>query len=204
MRQIRRKIVFLDIDGVLQPLEAQERFKNIIRDDNRNACRPEVYEYLEHHFNIDYRQYHPYDVAAVYYDWDKTAVALLKTVLEYSNAKIVLSSDWRLDRGGFDRMKAFFAMYGLDKYFIDMTSTYNVIDETFKEQVESDFKEQNHKNPDLSYRSVEILEWLNRNPDVKNWVAIDDLRLNGLGNHFVMTKSSMKDEHAVKCLKILR
>jgi len=30
-----------------------------------------------------------------------------------------------------------------------------------------------------NYAYIEILEWLNRNPDVKNWVAIDDRPLTG-------------------------
>ena len=45
----------------------------------------------------------------------------------YAHAQIVLSSDWRID--GLNRMKDFFAMYGLDKYFIDVTNFYSNIDE---------------------------------------------------------------------------
>jgi len=202
-----RKIVFLDIDGVLQPLNSEERFKNIVHGDRRSACRPELYEYLERNFNIDYRQYHPYDVAAVYYDWDKTSVALLKVVLEYANAKIVLSSDWRI--GGFDRMKDFFAIYGLDKYYIDVTRFHNDLNENFIEKVKTEIKAKKDDNLGDTYRSAEILDWLNRNPDVKKWVALDDKKLAGLGKNFVWTESKISDprineEHAVMCLKILK
>ena len=36
-----------------------------------------------------------YDVGAVYYDWDKTAVSNLHKLLSWCDAEIVLSSDWR-------------------------------------------------------------------------------------------------------------
>ena len=195
------KIVFLDIDGVLQPHGSQERFNQIIHGEV-STCKPELYNRLQYLHQIDYRQYHPYDVAAVYYDWDKSAIALLKVVLEYTQAKIVLSSDWRM--GGFQRMKDFFAIYGLDKYLIDFTKFYNDIDKDFIKKIEREDKEKNGEKSYVAYRVIEILEWLSRNPKVKKWAAIDDMLLKGIEEHFVYTQSRIEDEHAIQCLRLLK
>ena len=197
---MNRKIVFLDIDGVLQPGYSEKRFDVIGRKDGKGGM-PEVYEYLEYYFKIDYRKYNQYDVAAVYSDWDKTAVDLLKLTLSLTGAKIVLSSDWR--REGYDRMKDFFTMHGLEKYYIDNTKDSKYIDTTYIEEERAIFKEKNGPNAYLDSRSIEILEWLIRNPDVKKWVAIDDMRLSGLGDNFINTRSSYTWEDAEKAIRLL-
>ena len=196
------KIVFLDIDGVLQPHGSQERFDHIIRDnDNEFTCKPSLYNRLQYLHQIDYRQYNPYDVAAVYFDWDKTAIALLKVVLEYAQAKIVLSSDWRMD--GFQRMKDFFTIYGLENYLIDFTKFHTDIDKDFINKIEQEDREKNGEKSYVEYRSIEILEWLSRHPDVTKWAAVDDLSLKGIEAHFVRTHSRFEAEHAIQCLRLL-
>ena len=197
---MNRKIVFLDIDGVLQPGYSQKRF-DTISGENGESGMPKLYRYLEYYFKIDYRKYNQYDVAAVYCDWDKIAVDLLKLTLSLTGAKIVLSSDWR--REGFDRMKDFFTMHGLEKFYIDNTKDYNDLDISFVEEVKTRYKEKNGPDSYLDYRSIEILEWLSRNPDVKKWVAIDDMRLSGLGDNFINTRSSYTWEDAEKAIRLL-
>ena len=83
----KRKVIFLDIDGVLQPTSAQERFNH-----DMEALKVELAEkYQDDHFlELD-----KYDVAAVYYDWNKQAVERLRGLLWHCDAEIVLSSDWR-------------------------------------------------------------------------------------------------------------
>ncbi len=80
-----RKVVFLDIDGVLQPTTAQDRFNH-----NMESLKKELAEkYNDNHFlELD-----KYDVAAVYYDWNKEAVDFLHKLLSDCDAEIVISSD---------------------------------------------------------------------------------------------------------------
>jgi hypothetical protein len=196
---MERKIIFLDIDGVLQPISSQKRFKHVYNYEGESDM-PKLFEDLENHFNIDYRKYHPYDVAAVFYDWDKESISLLKLTLSLTGALIVLSSDWR---GDINRMKDFFTIYGLEKYYIDDTGIFNIMDKTFIEETRAKHEEKKGKDAYLDYRSVEILEWLSRNPDVKKWVSIDDLQLRGLDGHFVRTRQRYKWEDAEKAIKIL-
>ena len=63
------KMIFLDIDGVLQPYDNTERFKHDLKETVEEVSKKfddKIY------FTMD-----PYDVAAVYYDWDDKAVRLL-------------------------------------------------------------------------------------------------------------------------------
>ena len=200
---MERKIVFLDIDGVLQPVSSQERFEHINYKDPEQGDMPKLYMRLEYKFNIDFRKYNQYDVAAVYYDWDKTAVELLKLILSITGAQIVLSSDWKMD--GFDRMKDFFTIYGLEKYYIDITKYTSAkdFDKAFMEETERKYKEENGPKSFICSRSMEILEWLNRNPDVKKWVAIDDMKLYGIEQNFVNTRYRYTCEDAEKTFRIL-
>ena len=52
-------------------------------------------------------------------------------------------------------------------------------------------------------RSIEILHYLYEHPLIKNYVAVDDMRLKGLGEHFVETMYKLTPELADKCIQIL-
>jgi len=196
-----RKIVFLDIDGVLQMVSSQKRFDHINYREPEKGDMPNLYKGLERKFKIDFTKYDQYDVAAVFYDWHETSVELLKLTLSATGAQIVLSSDWRNE--GFERMKDFFTIHGLENYFVDITGFEDKIDPTFVKKIKKKYAEEMGKDAYISYRSIEILEWLNRNPDVKKWVAIDDMELEGLGEHFVRTEYRYSWKEAVKCIKLL-
>jgi len=198
---MERKIIFLDIDGVLQPCSSRERFKHIdTRYDRDVSVLPDFYKYLEK-FEIDFSQYKDYDVAAVFFDWNKTALVLLRLMLRITGAKIVLSSDWRM--GGFQRMKDFFTIHGLETYYIDNTKKYEEIDKNTVEKIRNRQKEI-YGDAKVCHRSVEILEWLQRNQDVKNWVALDDMKLSGIDANFVyMEKYCFMENDAEKCFRVL-
>lgn len=61
----------------------------------------------------------PYDIGAVYYDWDDKAIQLLKDCLDEASAKIVISSGWR-DFKNEEKLKALFKIHDLDSYIIDV------------------------------------------------------------------------------------
>lgn len=103
-----KKVLFLDIDGVLQPYNNQFRFDH----DMAQTCR----ELAEKYGDPVYPTMDKYDVCAVVYDWDAEAVQRLKDVLDKTGARIVVSSDWRRWNGT-DWMRALLRLHGLDPYF---------------------------------------------------------------------------------------
>ena len=124
------KALFLDIDGVLQPIGSQERFDHLLE---LPALLPKLQERISNGFDLyencceeswrpgyeyDRFKVFAYDVAAVLWDWEPEAVTLLHQVLEETGAGIVLSSDWR-DKG-FDECQALPDLQGLGKYFYGM------------------------------------------------------------------------------------
>ena len=186
-----KKVIFLDIDGVLQPF-TQFRFDHI-----RDGDMDSVYEELQRKNGVDYRKYDIYDVAAVYYDWDSRAVNELKRVLKTADAGIVLSSSWRDESN--ERMINFFRIHDLDRYFVDSTvyleSTYDLSPYIAILNLDDDMKYQT--------RSIEILLYLHEHPEIETYVAIDDMTLKGLGEHFVQTTTKLTSELADKCIEVL-
>lgn len=101
-------------------------------------------------------------------NFDIKAVKILNTIIEETGADIVVSSDWKL-YCSLEELKQMFTDYGVCKQPIDCTPNHH-----------SSFK-----SPEL--RVGEINEWLEKNPHVVKWVAIDDMDLSALKN-FVHTK----------------
>jgi len=139
------KIIFLDIDGVLQPEYPAIRFtnfdvKNILIQTPYGAKQPRLIEEITAQYNsaamssldclraclaeIDsgYNSLDKYDVAAVCCDWDKESVNLLRKLCNVTGAKIVISSDWRLSKT-LEQLKLLFKIHELDNFVIDMTAT---------------------------------------------------------------------------------
>ncbi|MDR2140398.1 MAG: hypothetical protein LBR11_01150 [Deltaproteobacteria bacterium] len=192
------KVIFLDIDGVLQPHSSQQRFDRI-----KEGSIAKLYEVLKQIHNVDYSVYKDYDVAAVYYDWCRSSVELLRDILSKTGAKIVLSSDWRYF--GMNAMYDFFTIHSLQKYYIDQTidSSYDLKDSEF-DILKDKYRNKYKNNRIYLRRVVEILNYLDQYPHIKNYVAIDDLNLSpGLENHFVHTDDWITEENAANILKIL-
>ncbi|MDM8522821.1 HAD domain-containing protein [Desulfococcaceae bacterium HSG8] len=106
-----KKIIFLDIDGVLQPTSSQKRFKHDMDKLKKQLAEEE---------DERYKDMDKYDIAAVFYDWDPDAVKNLKSLCENAQAEIVISSDWR-SYNTLERLKLLFRIHELDRYIIATT-----------------------------------------------------------------------------------
>ncbi len=104
-------VIFLDIDGVLQPLSSQIRFKHNLEELSVQLAN--TYQ------NDEYLEMDRYDLGAVYYDWDQEAVERLKKLCTEFDAGIVISSDWRL-YSPLPRLKDYFRLHDLDKFVNDI------------------------------------------------------------------------------------
>lgn len=127
------KVLFLDVDGVLNNLQSLSHNRFALDDDK---------------------------------------ILLLKDILLYTGAKIVVSSTWRLHADAMGVLKTKLDSVGIDPGTI-VGSTRNL---------------------EFAKRSDEIIEWLGRNSRVISWAAVDDMNLSVISpmrfqNHFVLTKT---------------
>ena len=104
-------MVFLDIDGVLQPTSSQKRFEHDL-----GALR----ESLAERYGVEYREFNEYDLGAVVHDWHAEAVARLRTLCEDHDAWIVVSSDWRQSRS-VAQLRTLFRLHDLHHLVVDRT-----------------------------------------------------------------------------------
>ena len=107
MTSSSKMVIFLDIDGVLQPLSSQHRFEHDL-DELRTQL---AIKYK----NDDYLLMDRYDLGAVYYDWDLDAVERLRKLCIDFNAEIIITSSW-IDYSALSRLKEYFKLHGLDIY----------------------------------------------------------------------------------------
>jgi hypothetical protein len=98
------------------------------------------------------------------------AVAILNNILLQTGAKIVVSSDWR-NHYTLQEMRDIYAANGVIRGPIGYT-----------------INSLKYRGDNLEGgRTEEILEWVNRHR-IEHWVAIDDLDMFELGQHFVHCK----------------
>lgn len=217
------KVLFLDIDGVLQPCGRQERFAH--KDEIPAICAK-----LNKNIKTDF-DYESYitdsyanlcDVGAVYFDWDKPSVERLRRILDITGARLVLSSDWR--EKGMRRMKGLMAIHGLDSYLDD--ATFCILDnELFSKDYEV-YKEKRNAWEKIQggiyeflcklypvtskwvkgvdSRTAEIREYLDRHPEITSFIALDDRNLEkGLEGHFIHTQNHISEEDMCRSIEIL-
>jgi len=129
-----RKIIFLDIDGVLNSTEvAYQIRKDGINNNGFGGFFKEPTEPT--HSNVC---------------WGQELVDNLKYIIEKTNAKVVISSTWRVTHR-WQTFPKMFALYGFpDIEIIGATPKLNIA------------------------RGYEIREWLHHNKDVEKYVILDD------------------------------
>ena len=104
-------IIFLDIDGVIQPYNNQYRFEHNLND---------LPEFLAAKFNDDiYKTIDKYDLGACFYDWNEIALGILKELLKQTKSYLVIHSGWK-DVMSKEHLIALFKIYQLDEYIIDV------------------------------------------------------------------------------------
>jgi hypothetical protein len=97
------------------------------------------------------------------YSWDQDDCNSLKKILEESNAKLVLSSDWRF-QFSFRQMKDIFQHYGIHgSSLLDMTCQFSLWNKMSRASLEHE-------------RAMQVAKWAKDNK-ISNWIAIDDLDL---------------------------
>jgi hypothetical protein len=115
-----RQVIFLDIDGVLQPYGRQDRFNHDLEQLKKDLASK--------YNNDEYLEMDKYDLGAVRYDWDKGAVERLRKLCIDVPAEIVISSDWRRSKS-LARLKNCFKLHDLDRY---VTGTIDLIPEKYR------------------------------------------------------------------------
>jgi hypothetical protein len=97
------------------------------------------------------------------YPWNQEDCDALKTILDETNAKLVLSSDWRF-QFAFRQMKDIFQHYGIHgSNLLDMTCQFSLWNKMSRTSLEHE-------------RALQIVKWAKDNK-ISNWIAIDDLDL---------------------------
>jgi hypothetical protein len=166
------KIIFLDIDGVLQP-DTQKRF-----DHDLDALKEEFVKQ-----NREFEALDKYDIGAVYYDWDKTAIELMKKLCAKTGAGFVISSDWRIKT--LKKLKLLFSIHEMDKYILD----------TLPSELTG------------LHRSQEIQNYLKEHQEIARFVIIDDAYSSEFNrdfpSNFVHTGWAFNLENYEKAEKIL-
>ena len=117
------------------------------------------------------------DVQYRFDNFNKKAIAILNSIIEETGAEIVVSSDWKR-WATVDELGDYYESQGIIKRPIDATA--------FCRDLYNDGGAAHLKDEDINWnrtwmleqeRHVEILEWLQRHPEVTHWVAIDDLNM---------------------------
>jgi hypothetical protein len=175
------KVVFVDIDGVMN---SQEEMLELLKQQPKNRR----------------------DVTLP----SPSKCKLLKQIVEATDAKIVLSSSWRLSLQAIQNIIDTFRPYGLR---LDGGFTQDGVPQvSFKGTKYENIKPKHtHKGWEDYYiedRGAEIAYWLLRHPEVTNFVILDDESsdiIEWLPDNLVKTNllNGLTEEKVLECIKIL-
>jgi HAD domain in Swiss Army Knife RNA repair proteins len=105
-------VIFLDIDGVMQPYATMQQGNQ----QDAIALRKKLANYV----NPEIAALPIHTVRAVYQDWSQSSIENLRKLLINFNAKIVISSSWR-ECETIQTIRTIFSIHGLDSYILDVT-----------------------------------------------------------------------------------
>lgn len=146
------KVIFLDVDGVLRPLHSRQDAFQHARTIDIGGARVPLLGNSEAKAGIDF--------------WP-SAMRAVRTVIQRTGARLVLSSDWRKQ----DVLMEGIA-HALDEYrmppLYDSTPDLDQASPGVIKALHSSFREK---------RCKEIRKWVSKHPKVTHWVAIDDVDL---------------------------
>ncbi|CAJ1375102.1 unnamed protein product [Effrenium voratum] len=146
------RVIFLDIDGVLRPLHSrQDAFQNT-RTIEINGARVPLLGSGEAKAGVDF--------------WP-TALRALRFIVQKTEARIVLSSDWRKQEVLREGIASSFEEHGIPELYSATPDLDQATPGVIK-ALHSSFREK---------RCKEIRKWLKQNPKVTHFCAIDDVDL---------------------------
>jgi hypothetical protein len=158
------KILFLDIDGVLNShLFMLSSIKYRL---NKHFPIWKMFKFLNimwlYHRILNNETLDKFYLNQI----DKKAVSLLNEVINETGCKVVLSSSWRKNKGGYKKVEELLKIKGFIGEIIDATPTLG------------------------GRRGEEIEKWLTQHDNIENYVIVDDdsdFTDNQRLNHFVWT-----------------
>jgi len=168
------KVLFLDHDGVIcLSTEWGGRFKK----EKKHRDETGVLRKLgSPHYGL------PVDCR--FDNFNKKAINVLNSILEETEAEIVVSSDWKR-WANVEEMGEYYLSQGIIKKPIDFTPSLsqctNYDNDTFPWSRQWDLEQT---------RSIEIKQYLQDHPEITHWVAVDDLNMGKTGLYY-----SMEFEH---------
>lgn len=148
------KVIFLDNDGVIC---LHENWGSRIKKQKEWGGRKLSMSSWE--IPIEYR----------FDNFDKKAVKVLNEILEKTGAEIVVSSDWRF-HATLEDLGTYYLSQGIIKKPFDVT-------QQFKDIYPREWSQLRFRADLELERSMEIQHYLDNNPQITQWVAVDDLNM---------------------------
>eukprot|EP00931_Biecheleriopsis_adriatica_P047690 TRINITY_DN27504_c0_g1_i1.p1 TRINITY_DN27504_c0_g1~~TRINITY_DN27504_c0_g1_i1.p1 ORF type:complete len:407 (-),score=96.35 TRINITY_DN27504_c0_g1_i1:114-1334(-) len=159
------KVLFLDIDGVLRPLHSrQDAFQNT-KVIEFNGIRVPLLGNSEAKAGVDF--------------WP-TAMRALRFIVQKTEARIVLSSDWRKEEVLKDGIKSSFEEYNIPPLY-SQTPDLDQASLGVIKALHSSFREK---------RCKEIRKWLRQHPKVTRWCVVDDVDLSLLDKEALRSREA--------------